>query len=1474
MDLVDIDQVLDNLELHEEAENEQRRAEEKLSKSTQPQPKSSTNTNNGYVQQSLEEPTGKSGFKAVSQVFNSLDDYCNNVESLESKASTTTVSEICQKSHEDYDNGHRFQPQHTVSSSKQELAEYENEVEESKDIHKFTEEKRNKLKTNNDSVERDTTDSNNSFTSESLTTSSNSTFSSGPSFEVESSLEDPIPATQSKEEKVINENIEGSQLRQVEDTATIPINKLSPETKSCHQSESEQDLDKEHLLETEDEHQPNIVDDNKSQNIEDLAQGLSSISITSVNFQSQSILPLETSISSSSLGKVLDNLTVSEDTSALSQIRDISDKAVTSETKLTSIVSEPPNTSVEVINESVQQQHSHQMQQPQQPPQQNAASLPQPLEYVACKMEAQVQIQQPITFCSTMDDISDTELDSMLQEMDIDEEGADEQQKPKPEFVAIVNSVDSEILENPKDQIKETYAATIMEQKEEIASLSSSGDHPNGDSFSQASTVEFSEIRPQLENENDVAEPENNMVINSPVSSYSNSESSSLEGDIIRPKNIEVEDDGDASRPQRPTSLDLPAIQALDLYANAGQTPPGNEQSQQQPQLEQEQAELQTPSPEVEPHENPITSDVAEATGYSEDPNANLGKVPPIWVPDNMATGCMQCSAKFTMIKRRHHCRACGKVLCSVCCSQKFKLEFLTEPESRVCVQCYLILTQRQTQSVINSRINDQIPSALTQDTTAPMNDNVVPTDRSPNPNNPMEYCSTIPPYRQVSTEPKTTPSVIVPVGVLKKDNGSYSSNSSNSSGQKARKRKSVMFSDGIAPGSDLASIDQWNEPKQPRRQSDRSNRNSNGSNKPSTPTRSEHITDVTTMGLVAQLFRGSIPPSAAAATLNTVQSNSSSKSSKGTVSKQITDSSINNKASSAVSKSQDNSRAKRLPPSGCDDHGCFIPAADGALPPIVTAKDESGCDYDYKDVTNNYDLVKRLQNETLKFAVQKNFFVFAKIVNLKCCLNRTVINFTTYGMHHVGNDEIVILLEFEPPASKEDVSVGGNLIPKDIFVHLNEIYNNAESGNPIQDLTHTSPQQPTFLGSRDYGGFIFIRPTFQCMQDIILPDNPYLIGILIHRYEVPWAKVFPLRLMLRLGAQYRYYPCPHVSMVNRDSVYAEIAQTIINFLADFRNYTYTLPFIRGMYIHMEDRQTTVVIPRNRLEDVIKAINNSSDHILAFGGNFSKSADGHLVCMQNVNDDRTEMYAYSTQAINIQGQPRKVTGASFFVLNESLKTTSGLSGKCSIVEDGLMVQILPSKMEEVRNSLKNQTDVTIICGPIDADEQHTEIVCLKWVENDKEFNIGVKSPIDDRLMDGISSMRVHASFNYSNSNYAIRLTDIYVVKYDNWYNTNSSTISAATTSDITRMTEQIARSTSMALVPFLDLLAASKSTKIGLRATLHQDNVCYEAGTRGEKLPPLYMNAMDNHLIPTLHSISSSIEEAIILELIFYILNV
>ena len=43
--------------------------------------------------------------------------------------------------------------------------------------------------------------------------------------------------------------------------------------------------------------------------------------------------------------------------------------------------------------------------------------------------------------------------------------------------------------------------------------------------------------------------------------------------------------------------------------------------------------------------------------------------------------------------------------------------------------------------------------------------------------------------------------------------------------------------------------------------------------------------------------------------------------------------------------------------------------------------------------------------------------------------------------------------------------------------------------------------------------------------------------------------QVFPLRLMLRMGAEFRYYPCPLVSTRNRKPVFCEIGHTIMNLL-------------------------------------------------------------------------------------------------------------------------------------------------------------------------------------------------------------------------------------------------------------------------------------------------------------------------------------
>lgn len=89
--------------------------------------------------------------------------------------------------------------------------------------------------------------------------------------------------------------------------------------------------------------------------------------------------------------------------------------------------------------------------------------------------------------------------------------------------------------------------------------------------------------------------------------------------------------------------------------------------------------------------------------------------------------------------------------------------------------------------------------------------------------------------------------------------------------------------------------------------------------------------------------------------------------------------------------------------------------------------------------------------------------------------------------------------------------------------------------------------------------------------------------------------RLFPLRLILRLGAMHRYYPTAIVSNINREPVYAEIGNTIMNFLADFRSYSYTIETVKSLYIHMEERKTTVLIPKNRYEQVMKAVSNSSD---------------------------------------------------------------------------------------------------------------------------------------------------------------------------------------------------------------------------------------------------------------------------------------
>ncbi|XP_053432429.1 zinc finger FYVE domain-containing protein 9 isoform X2 [Nycticebus coucang] len=682
----------------------------------------------------------------------------------------------------------------------------------------------------------------------------------------------------------------------------------------------------------------------------------------------------------------------------------------------------------------------------------------------------------------------------------------------------------------------------------------------------------------------------------------------------------------------------------------------------------------------------------------SRKPFTTLGEVAPVWVPDSQAPNCMKCEARFTFTKRRHHCRACGKVFCASCCSLKCKLLYMDRKEARVCVICHSVLM------------------------------NVV----------------------------------------------------------QPREQRRVWFADGILPNGEVA---------------DAAKLTMNGTSSAGTLAVShDPVKPVTTSPPTAEvdisLLSGSITQ-------------------------------VGSPVGSAMN---------------------LIP--EDGLPPILISTGVKG-DYAVEEKPSQISVMQQLEDggpDPLVFVLNANLLSMVKIVNY---VNRKCWCFTTKGMHAVGQSEIVILLQCLPDEK---------CLPKDIFNHFVQLYRDALAGNVVGNLGHSFFSQ-SFLGSKEHGGFLYVTSTYQSLQDLVLPTPPYLFGILIQKWETPWAKVFPIRLMLRLGAEYRLYPCPLFSVRFRKPLFGETGHTIMNLLADFRNYQYTLPVVQGLVVDMEVRKTSIKIPSNRYNEMMKAMNKSNEHVLAGGACFNEKADSHLVCVQN--DDGN----YQTQAISIHNQPRKVTGASFFVFSGALKSSSGYLAKSSIVEDGVMVQITAESMDSLRQALREMKDFTITCGKADVEDPQ-EHIHIQWVDDDKNVNKGVISPIDGKSMESITNVKIFHGSEYKANGKVIRWTEVFFLENDDQHNCLSDP------ADHSRLTEHVAKAFCLALCPHLKLLKEDGMTKLGLRVTLDSDQVGYQAGSNGQPLPSQYMNDLDSALVPVIHGGACQLSEGpVVMELIFYILE-
>ncbi|XP_077318595.1 zinc finger FYVE domain-containing protein 16 isoform X2 [Lithobates pipiens] len=733
----------------------------------------------------------------------------------------------------------------------------------------------------------------------------------------------------------------------------------------------------------------------------------------------------------------------------------------------------------------------------------------------------------------------------------------------------------------------------------------------------------------------------------------------------------------------------------------------------------------------VESDESPELS--VEALGSTVDgagENQAPGQRQPTWIPDSVAPNCMNCSIKFTFTKRRHHCRACGKVFCSVCCSQKCKLQYL-EKEARVCVICYSFITR----------------------------------------------------------------------------------------GLNQKEQKRVWFADGLLPNGEVADTSKLAAVGK------KSTQDSDASS-PLSPDSALQV---------AGLFQD-----------NTEPSNSPEKSSTSEVCEEQAHVSEEAPSTFTVSSPKDYRMLCGIDKSVSREMS-LIPDDELGLPPLLLTSGESGEALVENSPTHAG--VMMLLNEDgpnpLTFILNANLLVNVKMVT---CASEKCWFFATNGLHGLGQPEIVVVLKCLPD---EDI------VPKDIFKLMVDIYKDAQKGKYIGNLENITFTE-SFLGSKDHGGVLFFTPTFQELSGLPVPNSPFLCGVLIQKMEVPWAKVFPIRLMLRLGAEYAVYPSPITSHRHRKSVYGEIGHTIINLLTDLRNYQYTIPHVDGLVIHMEMGKSCIKIPSWRHNEILKVIHSCNEHVISIGASFSMEADSHLVCVQN------EDGIYQTQASSVPGQSRQVTGASFIVFNGALKTSSGFLAKSSIVEDGVMVQITQEMMEALRQALRNKKDFRITCGKIDSGDLSEEVI-IQWVEPEEKQNKGIVSPVDGQSMEGIPSESICQETDFEAHDKTVKCTEVFYLLREREPFSSTAHIQFA---------KEIATACGAALCPHIKTLKNRGMNKIGLRVSMDIDMVEYRAGSGGQLLPQAYLNDLDSALIPVIHNrTSDSSILPLVIELIFYLIE-
>ncbi|XP_058584494.1 zinc finger FYVE domain-containing protein 16 isoform X2 [Neofelis nebulosa] len=465
-----------------------------------------------------------------------------------------------------------------------------------------------------------------------------------------------------------------------------------------------------------------------------------------------------------------------------------------------------------------------------------------------------------------------------------------------------------------------------------------------------------------------------------------------------------------------------------------------------------------------------------------------LGLKQPTWVPDSEAPNCMNCQVKFTFTKRRHHCRACGKVFCGVCCNRKCKLQYL-EKEARVCVVCFESISKAQAFERMMSPTGSNLKS------------------------NHSDECANIQPLQESQTSSIPSPTTL-PISALKQPSVE---------GLCSKEQKRVWFADGILPNGEVADTTKLSSgskrcpedvspllPDMPLTVNTVDHAHSTAVEKAN-----NEIGEIT-----SDIIRSPISqvPSVEKLPINTGTEGlptSCSFTLNDDVFAEIegppTPTDVLVHSNLPVASTSDYRLLCDIDKNVCNKIS-LLPNDEDSLPPLMVASGEKGSVPVIEEHPSHEQIILLLESKSFRpvtFVLNANLLVNVKIVFYS---SDKYWYFSTNGLHGLGQAEIIILLLCLP---NEDA------IPTDIFKLFITIYKDALKGKYIENLDNITFTE-SFLSSKDHGGFLFITPTFQKLDDLLLPSNPFLCGILIQKLEIPWAKVFPMRLMLRLGAEYK----------------------------------------------------------------------------------------------------------------------------------------------------------------------------------------------------------------------------------------------------------------------------------------------------------------------------------------------------------------